>query len=193
MVNPTILLSCALAALLVTAMVTDLHARRIPNWLNFSIALLAAPLWWVNDVPLWPDVAIQLAMGLGALVLLTLLLHIGQMGGGDVKMIAALALVFSPVDLLVAMIAMAAVGGMMTAVLLVHHRLKTPDAPFENPYGVAIALGGLLVLGEWYQLVPTVDILRVIFPLSMAMSGAALVFVIALRIRRRKQASRTIS
>lgn len=193
MVNPGMMLAIALAVLLVTAMVTDARSRRIPNWVNLGIAIIAVLMWWVNGVPLWPDVAIQLAMGLGALALLAVLMQVGQMGGGDVKMIAALALVFSPSDLLIAMITMAAIGGIMTSVVLVHHRLKTPDAPFENPYGIAIALGALLVLGEWYQLVPTLDILRVIFPLSLAMSGIALIVVITLRIRRRNRASRTIS
>jgi prepilin peptidase CpaA len=193
MVNVGIALSCALATLLVTAMITDARERRIPNWLNGGIALIAPALWVVHAVPLWPDIAIQFGIALGMLALLSILMQAGQMGGGDVKMIAALALVFSPGDFVLMLIGMAAIGGIMTAGVLVHHRLRTPDAPFENPYGIAIALGALLVLGEWYQLIPTIDILRVVFLVSVMLSACALAFVTVLRIRRRSEARRTIS
>ncbi len=193
MVNVGIALSCALAALLVTAMITDARERRIPNWLNGAIALIAPALWIVHAVPVWPDIAIQFGIALGMLALLSILMQAGQMGGGDVKMIAALALVFSPGDFVLMLIGMAAIGGIMTAGVLVHHRLRTPDAPFENPYGIAIALGALLVLGEWYQLIPTIDILRVVFLVSVMLSACALAFVTVLRIRRRSEARRTIS
>ena len=53
---------------------------------------LAIPFWWAIGLPLWPDVAIQ--VGVAALVfgLFAIAFAMGAMGGGDVKLIGALAL-----------------------------------------------------------------------------------------------------
>ena len=87
----TILL-VALAAMLLAACWCDLKARTIPNWLNLAVALLAIPFWWSLGLTLWPDVALQL--GVAALVfgLFAIAFAIGAMGGGDVKLVAAIAL-----------------------------------------------------------------------------------------------------
>ena len=67
-------------------------SRTIPNWLNLAIALLAIPFWWSIGLPLWPDIALQI--GVAALVfgLFAIAFALGAMGGGDVKLIGALAL-----------------------------------------------------------------------------------------------------
>ena len=85
-----------LAAILVVAAVVDLRTFTISNRLNLTVAALA-PLYWLS-IPLapWPDVAIHLAAGAGVFVLLAVAFYAGMMGGGDVKLAAALALWFSP-------------------------------------------------------------------------------------------------
>ena len=86
------LLLVALALLLVSAGIQDARTREIANWKNAAIALLAPLWWWANGLALWPDVAMQ--AGVAALVFAFFLgaFALGQMGGGDVKMIGALAL-----------------------------------------------------------------------------------------------------
>ncbi len=43
---------------------------------------------------------------------------------------------------------MALVGGIITVATLLYHRVRRRDGRPEVPYGVAIALAGLWVLGE---------------------------------------------
>ena len=51
-------------------------------------------------MPLWPDAAIQLGVALVVFLLLAGAFYAGMMGGGDVKLAAALALWFSPASTL---------------------------------------------------------------------------------------------
>jgi prepilin peptidase CpaA len=48
------------------------------------------------------------------------------------------------------LLVMAIVGGLVTAITVIHHKLSRRIGPPEVPYGVAIALAGLWVLGERY-------------------------------------------
>lgn len=107
-----------LGLLLVSAGIEDARSRNIANWKNIAIALLAPLWWWANGLALWPDVAIQL--GLAALVFgfFAGAFAIGQMGGGDVKLLGALAL-WLPVQPLVGMLVlMSLVGGALTIVMV---------------------------------------------------------------------------
>lgn len=146
-----------LACLLVAAAVTDLRSRIISNRLNLAIAALAPVYWWLNGYALWPDAAIQIGMAVAVFALFAALFALGVMGGGDVKMLAALALWFSPGTLLAMLMLMALLGGAVTLVTMVHHRLTKRSGAPEIPYGVAIALaalwfvsGALWAVGERY-------------------------------------------
>jgi prepilin peptidase CpaA len=86
-----------LAILLIYAAVVDVRTFTISNRLNLGIALLAPVYWFSVGLPLWPDAAIQVAIAAGVFVLLAAAFYAGMMGGGDVKLAAALALWFSPV------------------------------------------------------------------------------------------------
>jgi len=97
-------------------------------------------------MPLWPDAAIIVAVAAGVFVLLAAAFYAGMMGGGDVKLAAALALWFSPATTITFLIWMSIGGGVLTAVVLVLHRLKKKPGKPEVPYGVAIAFGGLAIL-----------------------------------------------
>ncbi|MDF2384726.1 prepilin peptidase [Nostoc ellipsosporum NOK] len=143
------LLLVALALLLVSAGIQDARTREIANWKNAAIALLAPLWWWANGLALWPDVAMQ--AGVAALVFAFFLgaFALGQMGGGDVKMIGALAL-WLPVQPLVWMLVlMSLIGGGLTLLMVIEKRLRRDaGGPLEIPYGVAIAIAALLVLRE---------------------------------------------
>ncbi|MEL0253267.1 MAG: prepilin peptidase [Novosphingobium sp.] len=82
----------ALAIALLVAAFTDIRRRQIDNWLNAAIALSAPVYWWAAGLSLWPDIAIQLGLTLGVFIALAGLFAFKMMGGGDVKLLSALAL-----------------------------------------------------------------------------------------------------
>jgi len=139
-----------LAAMLVIAAATDIRSRIISNRLNAAIALLAPLYWWSAGLSPWPDMAIQLGLGLSVLILFAALFAAGMMGGGDVKMLAAIALWLPAGALLSLLMIMALLGGVVTIVTVIHHRMTRRIGQVEIPYGVAIALAGLWVIGEPY-------------------------------------------
>ncbi|KRB86120.1 peptidase [Sphingomonas sp. Root710] len=137
-----------LAVLLLMAAWTDIKTRTISNELNAAIALLAVGFWWVAGESLWPDVAIRVAIALGLFLFFAVLFILKMMGGGDVKMIAALAL-WLPFNALMSMLTvMALAGGVITVFLLVRQRWRPNAVRPEVPYGVAIAIGGLWVIAN---------------------------------------------
>lgn len=143
-------LICALGALLIVAAITDLRSRIISNRLNLIVAALA-PLWWIAcGLSLWPDVVVQLGAGIVVFALFAGLFALGMMGGGDVKLLGALALWFPWQVLLSLLVLMALLGGAVTVVTLIDHKLRKKQGQAEIPYGVAISIAALWVLGEQY-------------------------------------------
>jgi prepilin peptidase CpaA len=135
-----------LALLLVVAAVIDVRTFTISNRLNLGVALMAPLYWWSAHLPLWPDIGIQVAIAAGVFALLAVAFYAGMMGGGDVKLAAALALWFSPQSTLRFLVFMSIAGGLLTLVVVGLHRLKKKPGKPEVPYGVAIAVGGLIIL-----------------------------------------------
>lgn len=144
----TELLLAALALLLVVAAAVDVRTFTISNRLNLAVALLAPVYWWSIGLPLWPDAAIQVAAAAIVFALLAGLFFAGVMGGGDVKLAAALALWFSPPSIVKFLVIMSIAGGALTLVVLAVHRLRGKQGRPEVPYGVAIAIGGLAILTQ---------------------------------------------
>lgn len=141
-----IILLCALGALLIAAAITDLRARIISNRLNLAVAALA-PLWWLaNGYALWPDMAVQLLVGAAIFTLFAALFALGMMGGGDVKLLTALALWFPWQAILSLVVLMALLGGVVTLVTVIHHKMTHRLGQPEIPYGVAISLAALWLL-----------------------------------------------
>ena len=144
----TELLLVGLAAILVVAAAIDVRTFTISNKLNLTVALLA-PLYWLSvALPLWPDVGVHLAVSTGVFVLLAGAFYAGMMGGGDVKLAAALALWFSPQSTIKFLVLTSLAGGVLTLGVLAWHRLKQREGRPEIPYGVAIAFGGLAILTQ---------------------------------------------
>lgn len=139
----TQLLLGALAIALVVAAIGDWRRRLIENWLTGGIALAAPLLWWAQGYGLWPEIGIQVMLAVGLFLLFLLFFAIKAMGGGDVKLIAALGLWFPVGSMLELLIVMSILGGILTLAMLLHHRLtKKPGQP-EIPYGIAISAAGL--------------------------------------------------
>ena len=142
------ILMIVLAVLLVVAAVIDVRTFTISNRLNLAVALLA-PLYWLStSLPLWPGVGIQLAAGASVFIVLAGAFYAGMMGGGDVKLAAALALWFQPASIIKFLLLMSVAGGVLTLGILAFHRLKRREGRPEIPYGVAIAFGGLAILAQ---------------------------------------------
>lgn len=149
----SVVLLVVLGLLLVSAGIEDARIREIANWKNAAIALLAIPFWIANGLTFWPDIALQIGIALGVLALFALAFHFGLMGGGDVKMIAALSLWFPFGALVTMLIVMSIAGGLITLLMLVDKWARGNAAQPEVPYGIAIAIAALLMLREpnFYQ------------------------------------------
>ena len=146
----TTIIVILLAVLLVIAAVSDLKSRRIPNWLNGLIALCAPLLWWQQGLALWPDIAWQVGVAFLVFAGFAVLFYLRAMGGGDVKMMGALALSISTSLVMSFLMVTAILGGIVAAVMLVRKRMgHGPKVP-QVPYGVAIAAAGLWVLHQQF-------------------------------------------
>nr|WP_298925963.1 prepilin peptidase [uncultured Erythrobacter sp.] len=141
----------ALAIALLVAAFTDIRSRQISNKLNLAIAVLAPVFWWSSGLALWPDVAMQIGVAAAAFAVLAGMFALGMMGGGDVKLLTALALWIEPNAFVQLIIIMALAGGVLTIVMGAWHFLNQQKERLAIPYGVAIAFGGLWVLAVNYM------------------------------------------
>ena len=142
------LLLGVLALMLLAASWLDLRSRTIPNGLNLAIALLAIPFWWASGLEIWPGVALQIGLAVAVFAFFTLAFLVGAMGGGDVKMLGALALWVPGNALLPLVVIMSLAGGVLTLGMVIRHRLARNQGQLEIPYGVAIAFAGLWLISE---------------------------------------------
>ena len=140
----------ALAIALLVAAATDWRRRQIDNWLNLAIVVGAPFYWWASGLSLWPGVAIQLGVGLAAFAVFAAFFALKWMGGGDVKLLTALALWIEPAWFLKLIIVMALVGGVLTIVFAAVHMINGRKDRLAIPYGLAIATAGLWVLSTHY-------------------------------------------
>jgi prepilin peptidase CpaA len=137
-----------LAVAMLWAAIGDWRSRTIPNWLNGTIALLAIPFWWSIGLDLWPGVALQIGLAAAVFALFAIAFRFGAMGGGDVKMAAALALWLPFAGIVKLLVIMSIAGGVLTLAMLAAHRMAKAAGQPEIPYGIAIAFGGFWLIGE---------------------------------------------
>lgn len=142
------LLACLATALLVAAF-TDLRRRQIDNWLNAAIALCAPVFWFATGLDL-SAIGFQFAIAAGTFVVLATMFAMGAMGGGDVKLLTALALWIKPLWFLKLVVVMALAGGVLTLVFGALHLLRRKADRVAIPYGIAISFAGLWVLANEY-------------------------------------------
>jgi prepilin peptidase CpaA len=127
---------------------TDIRHRLILNAVTAPIAL-AAPLYWyaIGDFSL-VAIGIHLAIAAAVFVFFALLFRFGAMGGGDVKLFSALALWFNFVWVMRLLVVASLLGALVTIIFWLIHKRRGQTGPVRVPYGVAIALAGLWVVGE---------------------------------------------
>lgn len=147
-------------AAMVYAAYTDFTSYEIPTWLSalLVVAFLAAAVGsgFETAAILW-----SLSTGVALFAVGAVLFYLGVFGGGDVKLLAASAVWVGWWGLPTYLVLVALFGGVLALLLLVLRRLNLPAAwrnrlwsarllsPDEGmPYGVAIALAGLVVFRE---------------------------------------------
>lgn len=146
----TVALACLFLGLLAVAAWGDVRTRIIPNRLNLAIAAAAPLFWWATGVAPWPDAAWHVAAASLVFVLFAGMFYAGMMGGGDVKLMGAVALWLPPAAVLDAVLLTTVLGGGVTLLTIVAHRLRRAEGPIEVPYGVAIACAAGAILGQRY-------------------------------------------
>jgi prepilin peptidase CpaA len=132
-----------LAIALLFCMYSDIRHRLIYNKVTFSIAL-AAPLYWLATEQYdLATVGLHLLTGALVFAFFAAMFNFGLMLGGDVKLFTALAFWFHWIEVLKLMLYASLIGGVVTIVFFVIHKLRKQEGRTMIPYGVAISLSGL--------------------------------------------------
>lgn len=143
-------------ALMLYAAFSDLRSYTLPNFISILLvvgfcvmmAVIGPPL----DAVLW-----HLGVGAAVFAVGLILFATNIFGGGDVKVIAALALWFGPNNFLAFFTMMAIFGGILAGLLLLFRSFKLPEEWLRHrtvrglhdksegvPYGIAIAIAALM-------------------------------------------------
>lgn len=135
----------------------DLLTMKIPNRISAVLLLLFFPLALLVGLSGW-EILNHLAAGLGFLLLGILLFIPGWFGGGDAKLMAAIALWVGPEHLVHYVFYVALAGGMIATAFSSARSVPLPRALLGEawalrlhrvdsgiPYGIALAAGALLV------------------------------------------------
>lgn len=152
------LLLYAVIALLAGAALQDLWMLRISN--VFPVAIFALYPFWLLQTGLELDIWQNIAVFVATLFVGALMFARNWLGGGDVKLLAAIALWFDFSGGL-ALLAYVTLGGGLLSLLFILVRRTTPATIREGsgiaalqsrgpiPYGLAIAAGATLCL-HWH-------------------------------------------
>jgi prepilin peptidase CpaA len=138
--------SAVFVAALLDAAQGDLRSFRIPN--RVPLALLAAfvPAALAGGLS-GHEWLLHLGTGVMCFMVATVLFSLGVWGGGDAKLVPAVALWVGPVALPRFLLVMALVGGLVALAALVGRRAEAGSLRSalrgHVPYGIAIAAGGL--------------------------------------------------
>lgn len=141
------ILDTALLVLLAGSIYSDLVRRTIPNFACAAVFLLGL----VQQIMMSPESWVYSVVGSVLVVLVGIGLHQKKiLGGGDVKLIAALAVWLTPIELarfaLAIMLAGGVVGiGYLAVGFLRRLRDKTAPAAASVPYALAIVVGFLFM------------------------------------------------
>ena len=127
------ILLLVLGSLLVMAGIQDARTREIANWKTAAVALLAPVWWYASGLDPWPDMALQIGVALVVFALFLLAFHFGMMGGGDVKLIVALALWLPFPAFLSMLMVMSIAGGLVTLVMMIEHHVKLNEGKSRFP------------------------------------------------------------
>lgn len=137
-----------LAIALLVSIYTDIRYRLIYNKITLSITIAAPLFWFATGGFSLPQIGIHLFTAIVIFACFTIAFHFGAMGGGDVKLFTALALWFHWIEVIRLVLYASLIGALVTLIFLIIHKLKQRDGRARIPYGVAISLSGLWIIGE---------------------------------------------
>jgi prepilin peptidase CpaA len=146
----------AFAGLLVYAACSDVSRYIIPNWISIALVAIYPAAALLAGAPLF-DVGFHILFGFGVLAAGFVLFQFNIIGGGDAKLLAAVAIWTGAAAAIPFLLWTAVAGGVMALALLtarqlipagtyppvVDHLLKKQNG---IPYGVAIMIGALLAI-----------------------------------------------
>jgi prepilin peptidase CpaA len=142
----------AFAGLVLFAAASDIATMQIPNWVSIAAVLLFPLAAWLAGLPA-PQIGLHLGVGLVVFLVGFGLFSFGVLGGGDVKVIAAVSVWTGVAALSPFAFAMTVAGGFLALALMLARRAAKPAdtrPAFLNrllgvesgiPYAVAIAVG----------------------------------------------------
>ncbi|MEM7041526.1 MAG: prepilin peptidase [Pseudomonadota bacterium] len=128
----TTLCLAGLTGLLVTGALIDIECRRLPNWLTSAVAALYALFVAVNPIPIdWMSAFVTAGLVFAAGFAL---FAFGLMGGGDVKLLAALALWAGIDHIALLLVVTSLAGGLLSIVMVMLRRwMRSPLALLLAP------------------------------------------------------------
>ncbi len=147
--------------LLAAAACNDIAARIIPNWISLGVIVLGL-LLRLGDGRLLPALVVALIL----FALLALCYSRGWLGGGDVKLFSASALLLPPILVPSEIVSVGIAGGILAVIYILLRRVVPRPGPRPRarlarilraerfrigrggplPYGVGIAIGCTVVL-----------------------------------------------
>jgi prepilin peptidase CpaA len=155
-------------ALVAFAAASDLLTMKISNWVSLTLVagfLILAPLGGMG----LHDILMHIAAGAAVLVVAFACFAIGQVGGGDAKVAASVALWLGFDHLLNYLVYVSLLGGALTILLVLFRQWPLPALLLRQtwlnrlheksgiPYGIALAFGALIVYPET-QWIKAVDL-----------------------------------
>lgn len=138
----------------------DYKARKVPNWLNATIAVVGFAVQFAyHGTSGLSAGALGLLVGFGVLIV-PWLMH--GMGAGDVKLMAAIGVWFGPLMTVVAFALGAVIGGIVAIIMIVSSgrlqhailNMQTIMAKVSSSQTVFSEYGGAKTFGDTSQLLP---------------------------------------
>lgn len=138
----------------------DLTTMTIPNWLTLTLAVVFFAAAAMTSMPL-AEIGLNTVVGFAVLVIGMILFAQGWIGGGDAKLMAAVALWVGWAQALPYFLVASILGGALTLAILGYRNLPLPafvmrhdwalrlhDRAEGVPYGLALAAAALLIFPE---------------------------------------------
>ena len=161
-----------LPILLIAAAASDAVSFRIPNWLTALTAILFFPMAWATGMPLH-EFGVHMLAGVLLFAVGFAFFQLNLFGGGDAKLMAAAGLWFGTSQVLPFLFMTALAGGLLGFVIglwsmfsisweihaenidLAGYGKKLRGLKPNVPYGLAFAIGGIIVFKDswWMNLV----------------------------------------
>lgn len=152
-----------LVLLVLWAVYTDLKERKISNGTSLLLLLFFFPSAWVYQFSL-SEIGWHLAAGLLVLLVFIPFFIFGQIGGGDIKLIAAVLVWYGLERSVLLLFYITASGGIMALLIMPIAIILRRNDPTKTkwrerysdiklPYAVAIALGVAMTFshGWWFE------------------------------------------